>query len=355
MPITKSVREPARAGQPVVDPANWRGDELAARSDWIVVPTAEQMKDLAAMAATVCKRIDDDPNRLLHLTREDFDPAGAVSLFDATYSLLKDGPGIAFIRGLPLHALRPIEAAAIYWAFGVHLGEPTPNNPQGDMLGHVVNLGKSQSDPKHRGYQTNETMDFHNDQCDVVGLMCLQTGQSGGLSKVVSSVAVYNELVENHPDVVATLSEPLFWTMHGEILPGQKNYYQSPVFNFVNGYLCTAFGPLHIEKGHLLDDVPDLTEQQALAIKTTHQLCEKFHHALIFEPGDIQFLNNAVALHTRTGFTDWPELERRRHLWRLWLKIPDIRPASPYHAHWRQGRGIPIPKDKQRIVLSGFS
>ena len=42
-------------------------------------------------------------------------------------------------------------------------------------------------------------------------------------------------------------------------------------------------------------------------------------------------------MHTRTEFEDWPEPERRRHLWRLWLGIPDIRPRSPFFENWRDG------------------
>ena len=41
--------------------------------------------------------------------------------------------------------------------------------------------------------------------------------------------------------------------------------------------------------------------------------------------GDIQFLNNRTILHGRTGYTDWPEVARRRHLMRLWLEVPSGR------------------------------
>tara|TARA_Y100001933_G_C18857093_1_gene504298 strand:- start:623 stop:931 length:309 start_codon:yes stop_codon:yes gene_type:complete len=39
-----------------------------------------------------------------------------------------------------------------------------------------------------------------------------------------------------------------------------------------------------------------------------------------FEPGQIQIVDNRRCGHRRTGFTDWPEPERRRHLVRLWLR-----------------------------------
>ena len=44
--------------------------------------------------------------------------------------------------------------------------------------------------------------------------------------------------------------------------------------------------------------------------------------------GDIQFLNNRLLLHGRTGYEDHPDMARRRHLLRLWLRVPDW-PAQP--------------------------
>jgi hypothetical protein len=38
--------------------------------------------------------------------------------------------------------------------------------------------------------------------------------------------------------------------------------------------------------------------------------------------GDIQFLNNRLLLHGRTGYEDHRAMARRRHLLRLWLKVP---------------------------------
>jgi hypothetical protein len=49
------------------------------------------------------------------------------------------------------------------------------------------------------------------------------------------------------------------------------------------------------------------------------------------EPGDMQLLNNYVVLHSRTDFEDHAEPERRRHLLRLWLSIPQSQPAA---AQW---------------------
>jgi len=54
-------------------------------------------------------------------------------------------------------------------------------------------------------------------------------------------------------------------------------------------------------------------------------------------------------MHTRTAFEDWPEPERRRHLWRLWLAAPDIRPRSPYFENWKNGVQVDGMTERLRI------
>ncbi|MFI4994351.1 MAG: TauD/TfdA family dioxygenase [Hyphomicrobiales bacterium] len=64
-----------------------------------------------------------------------------------------------------------------------------------------------------------------------------------------------------------------------------------------------------------------------------------------FRPGDIQFLNDRTTIHGRTDYQDWPEPERRRHLFRLWLMCPHWpRPAvrlNVFDEADRAGGGIP--------------
>ena len=53
------------------------------------------------------------------------------------------------------------------------------------------------------------------------------------------------------------------------------------------------------------------------------------HLRMRLRPGDMQFVYNHTMLHDRTGFRDWPEPDKRRHLLRLWLALPDDRPLPP--------------------------
>ena len=62
-----------------------------------------------------------------------------------------------------------------------------------------------------------------------------------------------------------------------------------------------------------------------------------------FAPGDIQLLNNHYIMHSRTGYEDYPEPERRRHLMRLWLATEVGPPlADPYYEFMdKTGSGRP--------------
>ena len=51
-----------------------------------------------------------------------------------------------------------------------------------------------------------------------------------------------------------------------------------------------------------------------------------------FTPGDVQLVQNHTILHDRTGFEDWPQPDKRRHLLRLWLAADKARPLPPVFA-----------------------
>ena len=74
------------------------------------------------------------------------------------------------------------------------------------------------------------------------------------------------------------------------------------------------------------------------------------HLDMDLQIGDMQLCNNYTVLHSRTGFEDYPEPERPRHMIRFWLTFRERRPlAQAFPAHeWlrsepdRRGR-FPIP------------
>jgi len=337
----------------ITNASSWSGKELEGRDDWLYESTSTETDHLVDMARLLSQRLGDDTSQLMGLGAADFDLGPFGDRLNEIMVQVRDDTGVALYRGLPMDDLSLMEAAIIYWSMGVTLGLPMSNNPEGDMIGHVLDAGKDFNDPKHRGYQTNVTMDYHCDQTDVVTLLCINTAKSGGLSKMASSIEIYKEILRRRPDVAEVLCQPYCWTKHAEKDSDEANYYESPVFNFKEGVMSTSFGPQHMIKGHNLPEVPDMTPAQMKAIDFMSNLAEELHAEMQLERGDIQFANNYTVLHTRNEFEDWPDKVRRRTLWRLWLSIPDFLPSTPYSEQWALGVNLTGIKRRIELVYPG--
>jgi hypothetical protein len=60
---------------------------------------------------------------------------------------------------------------------------------------------------------------------------------------------------------------------------------------------------------------------------------DEFRLDMIFEPGDIQLLNNHQVMHSRTRYEDYPEPERWRHLVRMLVFSEAYRDVPDYVRH----------------------
>ncbi len=343
-------RRAARPGAPVVDPACWTGAELAARGDWVDHLSGEEIDGLRRMVERVHARVGDDPAALLSLDRPAFDLGGFAARMAAMRHELKDGRGFVQLRGLPVDDWSRLEAAIAYWGIGRHLGRALPNNALGDMIGHVRDLGADYGESTVRGYEVKAALGFHVDQCDMVALLCLQKARAGGLSRLASAVAVHNELLHRRPDQARALADPYCWSRHGERQADQEPWHLSPVFNYLDDHFSATLGHMHVLKGHAHPGAPPLSDARKAAVFAAEEIAAELCLDIEFEPGDVQILNNAVIFHSRTAIEDWPEPARRRHLWRLWFNVPELRPRSPYFENFIDG--IPTPGRSPRIRLT---
>ena len=108
---------------------------------------------------------------------------------------MHDGRGFLVLRGLPVERYSDDDVGLIFWGMGRYMGAPLYQNPQGDLLGHVYDHGRTYGNIDVRGYETNAYLPYHTDAGDMVGLLCLRRGLEGGLSSIVSSVTVHNEIL----------------------------------------------------------------------------------------------------------------------------------------------------------------
>ena len=217
------------------------------------------------------------------------------------------------MRGLPVEQWGRKLSAIAFMGLGRHFGNFRSQNRDGHLLGHVKDLGLSSSDPNVRIYQTRERQNYHTDSCDIVGLLCLHTAKSGGLSNLVSSTTLYNQMRERRPDLVQVLFDPIETDRRGEVPAGQLPYFRIPVFNWYAGLLTAIYQRSYIESARRFPDVPALTPQQVEALNLFDQLSDDpaLHLQMELRAGDIQLVHNHPLLHDRTAFEDWPDPDRQ--------------------------------------------
>jgi hypothetical protein len=167
--------------------------------------------------------------------------------------------------------------------------------------------------------------------CDIVALLCLRRAKAGGLSTIVSSMTVHNVMAARRPDLLARLFQPVAVDRRGEVPKGKEPFYEAPVFNEHAGYLSVLYSRLHINSAQCFPEARRLTLEDIEALDMFGELAgdPELRLDMNFMPGDIQFLHNHTILHARSAYEDWPEIERQRHLLRLWLAPPGARPLPP--------------------------
>jgi hypothetical protein len=303
---------------------------MRARRDWLVALSKAEIDEITAAVAHA-GRLDRD---LIDIDRDAFPlPTLAPRLLAWREAMIR-GRGFVQLRGLPVDRWSRRAMATAYWGIGTHLGRAVSQNAKGHVLGHVRDLGLSPEDPNARIYQTTARQNFHTDSCDLVGLLCLQTARSGGLSCLVSSATVFNRMLATRPDLVAALMEPVCIDRRGEKHADGKGWWRAAVFNLRGDEITTIYTRRYIESAQRFPEVPRLSDAYRAALDLFDAICEEPEVRLDieFRPGDIQFVCNHAVLHDRTAYEDWPEPDRKRHLLRLWLCPPDGRVLPPEFA-----------------------
>jgi len=303
------LREPLRT------PSAWTGSDLASRDDWREALTEEDVAELDR-AVAAARRTGKPMGRL---TKEDFPLPTLSEKIDRWRTEITEGRGFQVLRGVPVGRWSESDSALFFWCLGQHLGVPGAQNPQRDLLGHVRDTGESPEEVRH--YRTRVNINFHCDAADVVGLLCLRKAKRGGKSRIVSSVAVYNELLRQRPDLVSRLYEPFMMDTKGE--GGVRHLPVRPCC-FDSGSLRTFYHTDYFRSATGRDGARLLAPEDRVLLDLYNAIAESpdMHLDMELDPGDVQLLSNHTVMHARTDYEDFPEPERRRHLLRLWISLP---------------------------------
>jgi hypothetical protein len=306
--------------EPIREPAAWTtaslGTDAKARLTRRLKPA-----ELAAMEDLVRRTKDRAP---WDITARD--AAGLAELAGDIRSILTHGTGMVVIQGIDRSRTSTDDCERIFWAIGTFLGDATMQNAKGDRITHVKH---DKSIPAGRGYRSTAELSPHTDAYAILGLMCLERAEKGGLSRAASALALHNEILASRPELLESMYRGTRYASSDargtSIGPTPANV---PLFSCVDGQVSCFYSRQNLTEAARQSGEP-LDPGFAAAADHFQALAQdrRFMIEFMLEPGEIMFCNNYVILHARTEFED--SERHTRDLLRLWLNSEPLRPVIP--------------------------
>jgi hypothetical protein len=264
------------------------------------------------------------------------------------------GSGLALLRGLPVNRLSIDELSLMFWGIGLRLGRAVSQSVMGERLGHVVNV--TEVDPHARAYRNRSELAPHSDPGDLLSFLCIRPALEGGVSRFVSSLAVFEEIRRLRPDLLIVLAKGFRYHRFGEQGPDDDPVtpHRVPVFSLYEGLVSARYVPEYVQIAADEDPTVVLTDLDREALDLLHTTTNRSDLVLDFtmKSGEAVVANNYTVFHARTEFTDSPE--HRRHLLRLWLAADPPRPVAPETEQYVGGPGIPPQSGRTPSFASKF-
>lgn len=310
--------------KPIGGPAAWQGKRLFETHHWPMHLTAADLDELTAAADNTAAL------PLAALSRENFELPQLAPKLASLQTELEEGSGAILIKGYDVERFSAKDSERVFYGLATHLGTAVSQSSVGDIVFNVRDEGYQTDDAKTRGPNTSKRLSFHTDRCDVIAFLCLQQAISGGENQVVSSVAVFNQILSERPDLLQVLTQPFYYKRHNVDAGNADAYCQQPIFSFCESRFASAFLRVLIDRAYVDDNTPEMTPSQKEALDFLEAVCERpsMHVEFRQEPGDILLLNNWITYHRRNAFQDHKNIARRRHLLRIWLAMPNSRPLD---------------------------
>jgi len=322
---------------PIDHPSAWKVADFKTPADYTIELSATQLQDIErAMGQMKAAGLGLDD-----LQREHFEVPSLRPVIDEIRREIEDGRGFVVVRRLPVEDYSKDEIGMIFWGIGTYLRRGLSQSVLGDRLGHVKDF--SREDPLARAYRNKQELSPHTDSCDLVGLACLRDAKSGGVSRLTSALTVHNVMFEEYPEALERLYRGYTFHRRGEEKPGDLPYtpYRVPVYSNTEGKVSARYVRTYLEAGEAAAGRP-MDEFELAVLDRFEEISKRPELMLEFtlQPGEMYFINNYTILHARTAFDDFEEEDRRRHLLRLWLEVPQMRPVHP---HIRSGGIEAVP------------
>jgi len=304
---------------PDTESKGWLASDLSEK-DWTVTLSTDAINEILGMV----NRMKENPLPMLLRQPEQFKIKELTKAYTKVKKICDLGVGFSVIDRLPLDQFDINDMVAVYWALGFLMGPNVAQKWDGTMIYDVTDTGKK-FEYGVRGSATNVELVFHTDNAfgiqvpDYVGLLCKYPAKSGGLSRFCSLYTVHARMKEAFPEQLKRLYKPMYFDRQAEHLEGKEKVSLAPMFTWnKNDLYCRANSSL-VRNGYaVIDQTIDGALSDALdAIDTITSSSDLWIEAPL-ERGQIQYLNNHQLGHYRSDFIDNDDIDKKRHLYRLW-------------------------------------
>lgn len=309
--------------KPVTGPSVWTGSEIAKDDSWRYALTD-------AMRAEIRRNLDDPTIRDLaykDITTDNFPLTSFAAMGSDIAHQLGYGRGIARISGLDVENYTTDELKTVFCGLSAYIGVTVSQSHLGDYIGEVMDFRDANDE---RRYHNGGEFVMHRDPtADVTGLLSIRRSMTGGESRLMSAGLAHNILLEEYPELMPTIYQgfPYQRTTPDRGDTDLYTPHRIPVFDFTDEgefsmHYIPYFSEAYIARDGLPEDHPEVRAQKAIK----HVLWERpeLYIESMMQPGDLQFVSNRVALHSRTDYVDYPEIERARLLLRVWMQLPKL-------------------------------
>jgi Taurine catabolism dioxygenase TauD, TfdA family len=230
------------------------------------------------------------------------------------------------LKGFPIFKDEKDSAVAAL-KFSALLGHPVSQTKAGERVVFIRDEGGDASKATVRGHKTAAALPFHCDRTDVIALICLSPGNSGGQSQIASAIRVGEVIRHERPDLHKELYQPFPQDRRGEEQPGQKPWTMMPIFYEHNGTFVSRYIRRFIDSASRFADAPKLTDRQTEALDFLDSVLDRtdIHVAFNLEAGDYFLVNNYTVWHARSAFDQAAGENSPRTLLRIWIAPPNSR------------------------------
>jgi alpha-ketoglutarate-dependent taurine dioxygenase len=316
-------------------PRGWTTEEARRDTSWIQRLGADEVAGFDAALAHAKAA----GKSWLAMTAEDFPlPEAARQALKRAFAVAQGRWGMCLLKGFPVDRWSEDDTKLAYWGMSLHAGVARTQNPASQYMNDVRDEGAvyKAANGRSRGYNTKAGLDFHMDSADIVGLLCRRTAKTGGESMLASTIAAAEELGRRRPDLLEVLKQPFHHHYQGSQDPLQPPYYACPIIGSDPEHFTMRVNRKNIVAAERdFPELPRVTSEQWEAIDLLEEIMAdpRWCFRMQLEQGDLQLVNNYVIVHSRTPFEDFDEPDRKRHLLRLWLAVPD---SQPLPADWAE-------------------